>query len=83
MTSNRIARWVLQLKEYDIEISHISGTQNYLADIISRNPAGLTPEQTKQLTRPRDIIVATIKFNIDSQVKKELKELATFQDKDS
>jgi len=79
----RIARWVLQLQEYDIEISHISGTQNYLADIISRNPAGLTPEQTKQLTRPRDIIVATIKFNIDSQVKKELKELATFQDKDS
>ena len=78
----RIARWVLQLQEYDIEISHISGTQNYLADIISRNPAGLTPEQTKQLTRPRDIIVATIKFNIDSQVKKELKELATFQDKD-
>ena len=45
MTSNRIARWVLQLKEYDIEISHISGTQNYLADIISRNPAGLIPEQ--------------------------------------
>jgi hypothetical protein len=53
-----------------IEISHISGTQNYLADIISRNPAGLTPEQIKQLTRPRDIMVATIKLDIDPQVKK-------------
>jgi len=82
MTSNRIARWVLQLQEYDIEISHISGTQNYLADIISRNPAGLTPEKIKQLTRPRDIMSATVKLNIDPQVKKELKELATFQDKD-
>jgi hypothetical protein len=81
MTSNRIARWVLQLQEYDIEISHISGTQNYLADMISRNPAVLTPEQIKHLTRPRDIMVATIKLNVDSQVKKELKELAAFQDK--
>jgi hypothetical protein len=55
MTSNRIARWVTQLQECDIEISHISNTQNYLADIISHNPAGLTPEQIKQLTRPTDI----------------------------
>jgi hypothetical protein len=65
MTSNRIAKWVLQLQEYDTEISNISGTQNYLADIISRNPAGLTPEQIKQIIRPRDIMVATIKLNID------------------
>ena len=81
MTSNRIARWVLKLQEHDIEISHINGTQNSLADIISRNPAGLTPEKIKQLTRPTDIMFATVKLNIDSQVKKELKELATFQDK--
>jgi hypothetical protein len=64
------------------EIIHISGTQNYLADIISRNPAGLTSEQIKQLTRPRDIMVTTIKLNIDPQVKKERKELTAFQDKD-
>ena len=82
MTSNRIARWVIQLQEYGIEISHISGTQNNLAHIISPNPAGLKPEQIKQLTRPRDIIVATIKLNIDPQVRKELKKLAAFQDKD-
>jgi hypothetical protein len=81
-TSNRIAMWILQLQEYDIQVSHISGIQNYLADIISRNPAGLTPEQIKQLTRHRDIMVATIKLNIDLQVKKELKELAAYQDKD-
>jgi hypothetical protein len=54
-----------------------------LADIISCNPAGLTPEQIKQLTIPRDVMVATIKLYIDPQVKEELKELAAFQDKDS
>jgi hypothetical protein len=69
------------VQEYDTEISHIRGTQNYLAGIISRNPAGLTPEKIKQL-RPRDIMVATIKRNIDPQVKKELKELAAFQERD-
>ena len=83
ITSNRIATWVLQLQEYGMEISRISGTQNYLTDIISHNPAGLTPEHIKQLTRLRDIMVATIKLKIDSQVKKEQKELAAFQDKDS
>jgi hypothetical protein len=25
LTSNRIARWVLQLQDYDVEIKHISG----------------------------------------------------------
>jgi hypothetical protein len=65
MISNRITRWVLQLQEYDIEIGHISGTQNYLADIIRPNPAGPTPEHNKQLTRPRDIMVGITILNID------------------
>ena len=82
VTSKIIARWVLQLQEYDIDIRHTSDTQNYLADTISRNPAGLTPEQIKQLTRPRDVMVETVKFNIDPQVKKEIEELAAFQDND-
>jgi hypothetical protein len=34
---------------------------------------GLILEQIKQLTRPRDIMVAAIGLNIDPQVKKELK----------
>ena len=82
MTSKRIARRVLQLQEHDIDIRHTSDTQNYLADTISRNPAGLTPEQIKQLTRPRGVMVETVKLNLDPQVKKEIKKLAAFQDND-
>jgi len=88
-TSDRMSKWVLQSQEYDIHVSHISGTQNYLvdisgtqnylADIISRHPAGLTLEQIKQLTRPRYIMMAAVRLNIDSQVKKELKGLAAYQ----
>jgi hypothetical protein len=76
LTSNRIARWVMQLQEYDIQVSHISGTRNYLADVISRNPAGLAQEQIKQLTRPRDLMVGKIELNIDPQVKKDLKDFS-------
>jgi hypothetical protein len=59
-----------------VQISHISGTQKYLANIISLNPAELTPEQIMQITRPRYIVVVTIQLNIDPQVKKEPKEFS-------
>jgi hypothetical protein len=49
---------------------------------LSRNPAGPTPEQIKQLTRPRGIMVRKINLDIDPQVKKDLKDLAAHQAKD-
>jgi hypothetical protein len=58
------------------------GTQSYLVDIISRHPVGLTLEQIKKLTRPRHVMVAAIGLNIDAQVKKELNDLAAYQDND-
>ena len=44
ITSNRVARWMVQIQEYDLEIRHIRGVQNHLADILSRNPSGMTDE---------------------------------------
>ena len=38
LTSNRISRWILQLQEY-----------NFLADILSRNPASLNERRLKGL----------------------------------
>jgi len=40
ITSNRVARWMVNLQQYDIELRHVKGAHNHLADIISRNPAG-------------------------------------------
>ena len=42
VTSDRVACWILNVKQYDIEIKHIKGVQNHLADILSRNCTGLT-----------------------------------------
>jgi len=33
ITSNRIARWLITIQEYDIELQHIRGVENHLADI--------------------------------------------------
>jgi len=41
LISNRVARWVIELQQYDIKMHHITCTSNYLADVLSRNPAGL------------------------------------------
>jgi hypothetical protein len=57
ITSNRVARWMLSLKQYDIELRHVKGTQNHLADVISRNPARLDVTEIQNLTRPNAIMV--------------------------
>jgi hypothetical protein len=82
ITSNRVARWMVQIQEYDVEIRHIRGVQNHLADILSRNPTGMTDEQTRDLTRPDQVIVHHIQVYEDKNLKKELKALAKLQDTD-
>jgi hypothetical protein len=82
LTSDRITRWVLQLQEYDLEIVHIKGADNYLADIMSRNPVGLSREELNQMAKPRDILVAAIDLNVDPIIKAELRKLAAYQAED-
>ena len=77
-----MARWMVQIQEYDLEIRHIRGAQNHLADFLSRNPSGMTDEQTKDLTRPDQVMVHHIQVYKDKDLKKELKALAELQDTD-
>jgi hypothetical protein len=82
ITSNHVARWILNIQEYDIEIKHIRGVQNHLADILSRNPTGLTDEEIRNLTLPDQILVQGVLLYTDKTVRKELKDLAAFEDTD-
>ncbi|KDQ71468.1 hypothetical protein L798_14128, partial [Zootermopsis nevadensis] len=81
LTSNRIARWTMQIQEYDLKIKHISGASNFLADTISRNPAGLSESAVKELSGPRGMMVA-LDFGIDSTVGRKLRDLAVYQAND-
>lgn len=38
--NQRILRWALQLSEYELEVKHIKGSDNFLADLLSRQFLG-------------------------------------------
>ena len=40
-----MARWQLKLSEFDLEYVHIPGTQNVIADVLSRMPEKYFEEQ--------------------------------------
>jgi hypothetical protein len=82
ITSNPVARWLLSIQQYDIEIHHIKGTNNVLADILSRHPSELRAAETRDLTKPGTIMVHAVDLKIDNSVCKDLKNLGKLQDTD-
>jgi hypothetical protein len=83
LTSGRIARWVMEIQEYTLNIQHISGTKNFRADIIRRNPVGLSESEIKDLSKPRGIVITKIDLGIDTSVGRKLKDIATYQGRDT
>jgi len=79
ITSNRVARWLLAIQKYDIEICHIKGANNVLADILSRYPSELNVAEAQNLSRPGTIRVHAIDLKIDNSVCEELKNLGNLQ----
>ena len=49
-----------------------------MADILSRNPAGLTPQKIKTATRPKEIMISAIDVNPDPTLKEKLKNTARY-----
>lgn len=41
-----MARWIVELQQHDIEIRYRKGTLNRVADALSRQPLGATPNLT-------------------------------------
>ena len=80
--STGVARWMLEIEQWDLEIQHMKGIDNTLADILSRNPPHHHSSDTMDLRRRGQIMVQTIDLNIDNSVKKELRDLAILQDSD-
>ena len=71
-----------EIEQWDLEIQHIKGIDNALASILSRNPPFC---QSPNATNPRQrdqMMVHAINLNIDSSVKRELKNLAILQNTD-
>jgi hypothetical protein len=69
----------MQIQEYNLHIQYISEAENLLADRISRNPAGLCEGDTKELFKPKEIVVSAINIGTDNFVERSYKELSTCQ----
>jgi hypothetical protein len=73
---------MIEIQQFDLEIRHIKGAQNHLADILSRSPKGLTDEETRNLARPDQIMIYKIDVYEDKTLKRELQTLAALQNAD-
>jgi len=82
VTSNRVARWMLGIEQWELEMKHIKGTDNTLADVLSRNPPHYNTPNTTNIRKRDQIMTHAIDLNIDNSVKRELKNLAILQDTD-
>lgn len=49
--SGRLARWVMELQQHDMEIQYRKGTLNRVADALSRNPIGYHSQPVTVMTR--------------------------------
>ena len=73
-----MARRPLEL-QYNLEIHHMSAASNYLADVLSRNPAHVNAADINYLTKPNSISVNALDLKIGHASCKNFKTLSTLQ----
>jgi hypothetical protein len=82
VTSNRVAHWMLEIEQWELEIQHIKGIDNTSTDILSRIPLHYNTPNTTNLRQSDQIMVHAIDLNIDNSVERELENLAVLQNTD-
>jgi hypothetical protein len=69
----------MQLQEYDLKIVPIKGTENFFADIQSRNQVGLSQENRDLVMKPSEILMAKVDLGTDRTLVRELGNLSEHQ----
>ena len=70
---------MLAIQLYDIEMCHIKGANNVLADILIRYPSELSVAEIRALSKPGTIMVHAIELKVDYSACKDLKNLGKLQ----
>ncbi|GFU99202.1 retrovirus-related Pol polyprotein from transposon 17.6 [Trichonephila clavipes] len=65
--SRRMIRWVLKLAEFNVEWEHLSGTQNAVADNLSRNPVESIAGDNVACAVIRDLVLSSRAQLIEEQ----------------
>ena len=67
-TSGKVQRWALKLQQYDLQIKHISGEQNVVADWLSRSaPDEIDDQLVEEIAVPHLLVEAVPQFNVKLQ----------------
>lgn len=77
LTNGRLTRWALALQEFDLEIQHISGKENIVADTLTRYP-----RNNEERAEPKISINVMKETQYSPELSKSLKELAKLQQSD-
>lgn len=77
MTSNRLTRWILYIQEYNFEIKYRKGSENIIADYLSRHPTADGKEVHDE--RIKGILCGVHKVLIDEEITKRIKGLKKLQ----
>ena len=76
-TNERLNRWIMAIQSFDLEIKHIKGKENIVADLFSRYP----DEYTNARLKPDEIIIAGIKkLEISKELRNIFKNLERYQE---
>lgn len=78
-TNDRMTRWLLFLQQFDINIVHVKGTQNKIADLLSRYP----PENASSGQKTNPVTIANLVIDGTADLIKDLKRLGTLQRQDN
>lgn len=70
----RTTRWIMSLQEYDFQIVHCKGSENVVADILSRHPADLDECSTNHLQQ--ELEINKIQMQISHEVRRDLKNIS-------
>lgn len=83
ITSARMTRWILGIQEYDFDIIHCKGTENIVADTLSRNPADMEHNYARIAEQQGDWEINGILIKINQDVRKQLKSIGKYQATDT
>lgn len=79
LLSERLARWVLFLQQFNQKIEHIKGSENKIPDLLSRYPCDADLPSEQRCTEP---IIAAFSTAYGQTLKGELKNLLEIQELD-
>ncbi|KAG5864333.1 hypothetical protein JTB14_018731 [Gonioctena quinquepunctata] len=79
LLNSRLTRWILSIQRFSFKIIHISGKENKIADILSRNP--LVEDESKP--RGPEVSIAELSLICDKEITTYLKEISVHQRNDS